>query len=253
MDINKVIETRGIVISSQRYKETSRIINVFTEIRGKINIFANGVLRPTSGMMLTTEKFVESDFSLQLSKNNYYINSAKIINSNLELGNNPKSFLVGELICEALDLTMLENQIDTDLYNFISTSFKYLRKAEIDIDLLRLGFMIKYISHIGFKPHLSSCNLCNSKNASNMFFSNSNGGLVCGNCLDTNEDFVKVNKDEIEGLIKLLYSKYAAYADFKIEKDVLKKLNLLIYNYFIYNAELDRLNAQIKYEKLFGI
>lgn len=253
MDTNKLIKTRGLVIFQNRYKESSKIINIFTRDRGKINVFVSGALLPTRGLMLVTEKFVESDFTLRLNKNSYYIEKAKIIDSNLSLGQDPKRVIIGDLICEIVDLTMLENQVDTTVYDLIIKTFEYLQDLSLDPDLINLAFMIKYISHIGFRPRLELCSSCETRDFSNIYFSNESGGIVCDNCLNKFDDCVKLNKSTYETLIKLLFSKYEDFYAFDFDKKTMKDLHRLIYGYLTYNIEIDGLKSQIRYNKFFGI
>lgn len=253
MDTNKLIKTRGIVIFQNRYKESSKIINILTRDRGKINVFVSGAMVPSKGLMLVTEKFVESDFSLRLNKNSYYIDKAKIIDSNLSLGQDPKRVIIGDLICEIVDLTMLENQVDTKVYDLVIKTFDYLQDFSLDPDLINLAFMIKYISHIGFRPRLELCSSCETRNFSNIYFSNESGGIVCDNCLNNFADCVKLNKSTYEALIKILFSKYEDFYAFDFDEKIMKDLHRLIYGYLTYNIEIDGLKSQIRYNKFFGI
>ena len=253
MDTNKLIKTRGLVIFQNRYKESSKIINILTRDRGKINVFVSGAMIPTRGLMLVTEKFVESDFTLRLNKNSYYIEKAKIIDSNLSLGQDPKRVIIGDLICEIVDLTMLENQIDTTVYDLVIKTFEYLQDLSLDPDLINLAFMIKYISHIGFRPRLELCSSCETRNFSNIYFSKESGGIVCDNCLNNFDDCVKLNKSTYEALIKLLFSKYEDFYAFDFDEKTMKDLHRLIYGYLTYNIEIDGLKSQIRYDKFFGI
>lgn len=253
MDTNERIKTKGIVLSQENYKESSKIISLFTEKRGRINLFASGVLRPKSGLMLATEKFVESEFELTRTRSNYYINSAILINSNLELANNLKSFFVSEMICELLIKTLPEHLVEEKIYNLTSQTFGILRENLLDPSLVKLGYIIKYMSFLGFRPQLQECVECSSKDYSNMFFSYKDGGTICRNCLDINGEYVKLSRIELEYILKLLYSKFSDYKDLNLPDEVLNKIDTLIYNYMLYNTDLVGLESRDRFLKLTGI
>lgn len=253
MDTNKIIETKGIVLRSTRYKESSRIIDLFTNSRGRVNIFVSGALRPNNSLMLVTEKYVESDFQLELNKNNYYIKSGQIRNSNLDLGKNPENFLVGEIISEVILLTMPENLVDETIYDLTIKTFEILRSNTVTPSLIRIGFLIKYISLLGFKPNLSSCTHCGTKKIRGLYFSNEIGGILCEKCLESIQDYGKLNKSDLEFMLFLLYKKYEDYKGLDINKDQMIRIENIIYNYFLYNTELIELESRKKYFKLFGI
>lgn len=253
MAIDKFVKTRGIIIKEQRYKESSKILTLFSEKRGKLNIFASGVLRPSSGLLMATEKFVESNFVLNLNKNRFYINKGEVINSNVEIASSLKRYFTADIICEILDKTMPENLVDEGVYNLTSETFKNLKNKNIDPDILRIGFMIKFISIIGFKPILDSCTDCGTKDYNNMYFSYRDGGIICGNCLRNNENCVKIDRRELEYIIRLLYSKLSDYEMFEIPEDKLSKIGNIILNYLLYNTELTELKSQKKLENFPGI
>ncbi len=253
MDTNKIVKTRGIVLYEVKYKETSKIINLFTEKRGRINIFASGVLRPKSGLMLATEKFVESDFELTNNKNNFYIKGAEVINSNLEISKNLKSYFVGDMICELILKTMPEHFVDEKIYNLTTQCFEHLKSDKINPTLLKIGFIIKYMSFIGFRPQLYECVDCSSRDYTNMYFSHNDGGLICGNCLDINGEYVKLSKVEIEIMVKLLYGKFFEYEKLNLQQEVVNKVDNLIYDYMLYNTELSGLESQNRFKKLIGV
>lgn len=253
MATDNTIKTKGIIISEQRYRESSKILNIFTEKRGRINTIASGVLRPKSGLMLATEKLVESEFILNLNKGRFYIKEGEVLNSNIELSENLKSLFVGEIISEILLFTMPENMIDEKVYGLVSETFRNLREGVISPRLLNLGFQLKFISLIGFKPILSKCGSCGSKNYQNMYFSYEDGGIICGNCLRNSKFYVKIDRGELELLIQLLFSKFSDYDKLNLEGINCEKVENIILNYLLYNTELTELKSQTKLNKLLGI
>ncbi len=254
MDINKdLIKTKGFVLSEVRYRESSKIIDLFTKNRGRINVFVYGALRPNNNLMLVTEKFVESDFVLVKNKNSFNIKSADIINSNIELGKRPKNYIIAELVSELLLKTMPDNLVDEVVYDLSTSTLNALKLGDVDGNLIKIGFMLKYISIIGFRPHLSNCVSCRTTNLNGLYFSPEVGGLICGNCLEIVEDYDKLNKIELETIIKFLLGKYEDYKEFDIDIDTQRKLEKIIYKYVIYNTELTDLESRKKFIKLFEI
>ncbi|NLW43067.1 MAG: DNA repair protein RecO [Tissierellia bacterium] len=253
MDTNEYIRTRGIVLSEEKYKESSKIINLFTEKNGRINIFASGVLRPKSGLMMVSEKFVESDFLLTRSKNNFYIKSGEVINSNIELANNLHKYFIADMICELLIKTMPENLVEEKIYNLTSQVFSYLKDDMVNPQILKMGYLLKLISFLGFRPQLQQCVECSSKDYSNMYFSHRDGGIICGNCLDIDGEYVKLSKVEIEIILKMLYSKFSDYEQMDIPENIIGRVDNLVYDYILYCTDITELVSQNKYKKLMEI
>ena len=60
-----MIKTEGIILSEIRYKETSKILKVYTKKLGKISILAQGAYRPKSQLIATTQPFSQVEFHLR--------------------------------------------------------------------------------------------------------------------------------------------------------------------------------------------
>ena len=60
----KIISVDGIVISSTPYKESSRIINIFTKDMGIIGCIAKGCKSLKSKLRLSSEKFAYGTFHM---------------------------------------------------------------------------------------------------------------------------------------------------------------------------------------------
>lgn len=250
MDTNELIETKGIVLNQMRYKEFGKILDVLTEDYGRINVFAGGVLKPKNKLMLQTEKFVESKFTFSKSKGKFYIQKAEVLNSNLEIGKNLKNYFLAELVSELLIKTLPENYVEKNVYGLTEKLFIKLREDNINIELLKSGFIIKYLSFIGFKPHLNSCVICGNKKISDFSFSNKFGGIICENCLENTFESDKISINELNLILKLLYSKFDEYDDINIDEKSLKKISNLIYKYMLYSTEIDFLDSQKKFDRL---
>jgi DNA repair protein RecO (recombination protein O) len=79
---NKLIKTKGIVLSEANYSETDKILTILAYDLGKISCIAKGARRNQSRFLASSQLFAFRD--LILFKGNgelYHINSAELINS----------------------------------------------------------------------------------------------------------------------------------------------------------------------------
>ena len=60
----KIISVKGIVVSTTPFKETSKIINIFTENMGIIGCISKGCKNLKSKLRLPSEKFAYGTFHL---------------------------------------------------------------------------------------------------------------------------------------------------------------------------------------------
>ena len=65
-------DIRGIVLREFKYKESSKIIEVFTKDMGKISINCQGVLKKNSKNLALTNRFILASFDLYRSGKDFY-------------------------------------------------------------------------------------------------------------------------------------------------------------------------------------
>ena len=118
----KIISTRGIVVSTTPFKETSKIINIFTEDMGVIGCISKGCKSLKSKLRLPSEKFAYGTFHL-------YYNEKGLSTGEKKMLNNAKQILVSELVlAEHANQEEIEEQIE----NKINTSFMTFRAEGVE-------------------------------------------------------------------------------------------------------------------------
>lgn len=229
MDTNRFIKTNGIVISSEKFKETSRIISVFTEKNGKIEIMAQSALLPKSGLLAATDFLALSNFLITPGKSFYYIKEANLIDSNIDLTKDITSFFIANYMAELVEKTQAIEVKDSKIYGLILRAFNSLKSEKGNKMLIKIAFSLKYISFLGYRPNIS----------------NDDGEK------NYEQEFFRLDKNEIDLLNFLLYHKF-----FEIEcinfqnNDIINKLDDIVYRYIIYCTEIKELKSQQTMKKL---
>ena len=60
-----MLKTEAIVLNEIRYKDTSKIINLYTKNFGRISVMAQGAYKPKSILIASTQSFSHSELCLQ--------------------------------------------------------------------------------------------------------------------------------------------------------------------------------------------
>lgn len=167
----------AIIIASHDYKESSKIIRAFTRQLGRISILARGAKRAKSSLHNVSSLFSCSSMVLVKRGDLYYIKEATIKNANLALRENIISVYSAQLCLELVDKTLLEGQVNQDLYDMVEKFLVSLPTCKNRTRLMSM-FLIKFISMLGYRPHIRSCSLCGNREGP-MGFSHQYGGLVC--------------------------------------------------------------------------
>ena len=98
-----MIKTEGIVLNEIRYKETSKILNIYTKELGKVTVMAQGAFRPKSSLMASTQSFTLSEFYLKKGRNFYYINNSDVLDSYYSIRENMERMIYGFYILELIE------------------------------------------------------------------------------------------------------------------------------------------------------
>lgn len=177
------MKTEGIVVFTTDYKETSKIVNLFTP-NGLISVIAKGALNPKKGLLgfITTGNivsFVTTDSNVKSLVEYTLIDNIYNLNSSLD---KMKAFsVIFEIIRN------IPNDVDNNkTYEFVKKVLLSLHDND-EKKVLSI-FLIKMLYVFGIAPNLKTCVRCNDKNI--ISFSVISGGALCGNC--GKEDILKL-------------------------------------------------------------
>ncbi|MDO5037089.1 MAG: DNA repair protein RecO [Tissierellia bacterium] len=237
MATKRSLESRGIVLSEAQYRETSKIIQVYTEELGKISVLCKGAHRPSSSLLFLTQSFSHNDFILGRGRSFYYLQGGQIIESNLALRRNFTSMVHASLITEIIEKTSLEGHGHRKVYGLLARTLDLGRDIK-NWEALLAAFIIKYVSYMGYRPRLD---LSKEDLEEEVSFVINKGGLVVAGPLEVGGS--RLSPREIYSLQQMLYNALnKAFLD-DLPRDMSKKLSGLMVDYLQYNLEINKLHS----------
>lgn len=243
MDTNDLSDICGIVLREFAYKETSKIIEIFTKDFGRIPIIAKGALGKKSKTLGVTQRFVKASYSLYKSGKDFYgIREASLIKSYSKSNKNFDIILYKSAIADLLLRTLDQIQAET-IFKLLDNSFEAFENADDNQINIFLAFLLKYISFSGFKPNLSFCGICGKKlDDREVYFSINESSIICDDDKNLIRDKIFLNQEEFTYLKKLLYTKSEDVA--RIKKPLgYKKVAILIIDNTLLNLDLSRFSS----------
>ena len=155
----KIISVKGIVVSTTPFKETSKIINIFTENMGVIGCISKGCKNLKSKLRLPSEKFAYGTFHL-------YYNEKGL--STLIEGDIENYFL--NIKSDILRISYLSYICELAVYAYKESETKEVYKLMEDAILkIEEGFNpmiitnileLQYLNYIGINLNLDECVKC---------------------------------------------------------------------------------------------
>lgn len=220
-------EVEGIILSTQDYSETSKIINVITKKHGVIGIIAKGSRSLKSNLRSVTDKLTYGNFNIYYKEDKLSIlSSVDVTNPFKNIKKDIIKISYASYILELASQVIKQNNND----NIFDILISALIKVNDDYDPLVIMNIVelKYLDYLGVMPIIDSCSICGGK-TSIATLSAKAGGYICNKCLNNER---VVNEKTIK-LIRMFY-----YVDIsKIEKidicDIAKnEINIFLEEYY---------------------
>lgn len=212
----------GIVVRETPYKDTSKIIEVFTKEYGIISIIAKGAKRIKSPLFTGTTYLSYSSFCI--SKKN--ISTLRSVDTIFSFKNILKdiSLLSSASYLVNLSMQVYKHNNDSNIFDILITCLGKLNDLIDPLGIVNI-VEIKYLKYLGVEPNLDGCLICGSNNT--VFLSVDQGGFLCENCSSARMD------KKLLKLIKIYYCVDIKKIDkLDVNKELMLNLDKFITEYY---------------------
>lgn len=150
-----LIKTRGIILKSIKYGESSLIQDIYTEEYGLKSYIISGVRNKKKGNkagMLQVMSLIEL---VAYNKQGDGLNRIKEFKAERVYQSLPFDIVkssIGLFITEVTRRSISQNEQHTTLFDLLHDSFMYLEKSSGSISLFPILFLLKLSSELGFAP-----------------------------------------------------------------------------------------------------
>ena len=217
----------GIIVSEVDYKESSKIINIFSPDVGVIGVLARGTKKIKSNLSGVTSKLTYGYFHINYKENGLstlievdIINGFKKIRKNIDLISYA-SYLI------ELSSMAYKHDSNLEIYNLLIASLTKIEEG-YDHEVITNILELKLLVFLGIKPVIDNCVNCGSKEEI-VTISSYKGGYLCKNCA---HDEVIVNIKTIKLLRMFYYVDINKISKLDISNNIKKELNRFIDDYY---------------------
>ncbi len=201
-------KTPGIILKRKNIGETDKILTVYTQTKGKINLIAKGIRKVLSKLSGHLELFYLSDFFIAEGKQIDTVAGAQIINNFPRIHASPKKIKYSYYIAETTDRLIKSEEKSLDIYNLLLLTLDNIERNQFNDDLCLFFFQIHMLDFLGHRPELNHCVKCQkSLDLEINFFSFHLGGIICENCHKYDLDSYIINNNSIKLMRLFLESK----------------------------------------------
>lgn len=217
----------GIVVSEVDYKESSKIINIFTKELGIIGLIARGSKRVKSNLSNLTSKLTYANFHINYKENTLStLIEVDIIDSFKNIRKDIEKISYASFVTE-LVVQVFKHESNSSIYDLYIASLKKIDQG-IDSLVITNILELKLLDYLGIRPCLDSCVSCGDVDGI-VTISSYKGGYLCNKCL-SNERIVSVKTIK---LIRMFYYVDISKIDkIEISENVRNEINEFIDDYY---------------------
>lgn len=198
----------GIIVSVNDFKESSKILNIFTKEYGVIGVIAKGCKSIKSTLRSVTDRLTYGYFYMNYREDKLSVlSSVDVINPFKNIKKDIECISYASYILDLATQVYKQNN-SSDIYKLLIDSLIKINELYNPMVITNI-LELKYLDYLGVMPVLDRCSVCGSEK-SIATLSSSRGGYICNNCLKNDR---MVSAKTIK-LIRMFY-----YVDIsKIEK-----------------------------------
>jgi DNA repair protein RecO (recombination protein O) len=221
--MRRITRAEAICLKARPFRESSRLVTLFTTERGLVTCIARGARRPRSKFGAALDLFARSRVIYYHRDNRtlFTLSDAELVHSSHGLALDPARFLAAEQTAEFCLRVLHPHDPNPQLYHLLVTYLSTIEStlsaplddgrqpaiAESPYPLLVCSFLLKAASFLGFRPELSRCVVCRRPAGSRAAcFDPARGGLLCTRCAGAEPGLALLQPADIATLVRLLYT-----------------------------------------------
>jgi DNA repair protein RecO (recombination protein O) len=208
--MRRILRAEAVCLRMQEYRESSKLVTLFTHDQGRVNCIAKGARRPKSKFGAALDLFAVSNviYYWRETTTLYTLSDAELLDAHSRLALVPGRFLAAEQMAEFCLRVIQPHDPSPHLYGLLRNNLEVLETAETGFPALVGSFLLKAASFLGFRPELRRCLICRRPpdETHAVFFDASRGGIVCSRCSGESPTGNRLSPAELATLSHLLFS-----------------------------------------------
>lgn len=179
-----LLTANGIVLRYADYKESDRMLTVYTREYGKLDMSARGCRRPGSRLMNAAQPFVCGEMVYFSNRGRLSLDSCEIRESFYQLRTDVRSFAAGSYLLAAVNAATIGEERNEAVYDLLYYALSFLTYGVADGRDVALACLVKLLDISGYCPALVRCARCgvDVRNEKRLRFSAESGGALCPEC-----------------------------------------------------------------------
>lgn len=222
------IKTKGIVISASDYKDSDKLVTIFSFDFGIIKARAKGIKKAKAKLSFACQPFAFVEFMLSAKGGFYTIINATSIDQFFDLTSDFDNYILMLACLEVCQKTVKENNPEPALFLALLDSFKAICYYGANAMVVFIKFLIEAMNALGLGIELSVCASCSENINKSKVFSYDFNGFICPKC-SNKFDGIELSDGEFAVLNNINITKFDKLQNLKFNSrnDLISIISLL--------------------------
>jgi len=185
-----IVKTEAVVLKSRRYRETSKIVTVYSKKFGKISGIAKGARETKSRFGASLEPMTHVSLVLYKKEHRdlHLISQSEIVQLFPHLHSDLAKITAGLSVVELIDAAMHGEERNETVFRLLLQVFAELDSATKNLQNVLYYFRLHLLDLMGFKPDFQACIRCRKRLVRGtsgdmpVQFDAQAGGILCKDC-----------------------------------------------------------------------
>lgn len=190
------IKVKGIVLKAIDYKDSDKLITIFSPVKGLITARVRGVKKAKAKLAFAVQPFAFVEFMLSAKGGFYTVINATSIDQFFNITTDFDNYILMLACLEVCSKTVKENDVNEELFILLLNSLKIVCYKNVSAMVVFIKFMLEAMKYLGFAFMLCDCACC-GLNLNDKFFAFSfdYNGMICSKCANKN-DYLELSRGE---------------------------------------------------------
>lgn len=178
------VTTRAVALKATDYKESDKLLLLYSLEYGKISVHAKGARKGTAKLKFACDQFCFGQYELAQTGDRYTLKTCAEVESFYSLREDIVTFYAACAIAECIINYTEEGQSEPKIFVALLKAFQQLT-AGVEPLIVTLKFVLDFLELDGFKLDFARCTCCGAS-APKMYLDIERGGVTCDGCRGAN-------------------------------------------------------------------
>ncbi|MEE0944040.1 MAG: DNA repair protein RecO [Clostridia bacterium] len=239
------IKTKGLIIKSSDYGETSRMITVFTEDMGIVSAGVYGAHSKKKGLGASSRIFTFGEFLFKESNGRLRADEIAVREGFFPLCEDIVKLSAAVYFADLAYAAVGMNNKDEGVLRLLLNTIYAMCYNDVEPDTAKTVYEFRLAAEGGYLPVLDCCAACSAFPDDEIFFDIDRGGILCASC--RRPDSIKINNAAFSAIKYILFAEDKKIFSFKADDKVTKLLSLISERYI--GEHLERSFKSLDYYK----